>query len=88
MKELKVETIKKRLIKNLKANGIEILPEPLATNHFIDNDVISVIITIDTFAEKLIESNIKYINILTLEPLGYVTYTDKYILRCKLYTNS
>lgn len=87
MNEIKIEDIKNRLIENIKENELVVLPEPLDTNHFMDNEVLSFIIEIDTFVDRLIENNIKYINILSLEPINKITYKDKFILRCKLYPN-
>ena len=87
MNEIKIEDIKNRLIENIKENELVVLPEPLDTNHFMDNEVLSFIIEIDTFVDKLIENNFKYINILSLEPINKITYKDKFILRCKLYPN-
>lgn len=76
-----LEDIKTKLIEKLTEKGIVMLPEPLVTNHFMDNEVLSYIIELDTIGDVLLEGNIKYINILSLEDL----HNNKFILRCKLY---
>lgn len=76
-----MEEVKSKLIEKLIEKGLVILPEPLASNHFMDNEVLSYIIDLNSIADRLLESNIKYINILSLEDLN----DNNYILRCKLY---
>ncbi len=88
MKVITIESVKKKLIKNLKASGLVILPVPLVTDHFLDNQVISLIIELDKIADKLVQENIKYVNILSIETITEpIAMTDKFILRCKLYIN-
>ncbi len=88
MKVITIESVKKKLIKNLKASGLVILPVPLVTDHFLDNQVTSLIIELDKIAEKLVQENIKYVNILSIETITEpIAMTDKFILRCKLYIN-
>lgn len=53
----------------------------------MDNEVLSFIITLDTIIKILKVNNIKYINILSLEPITKIDYTENFILRCKLYPN-
>jgi hypothetical protein len=88
MKVITIESVKKKLIKNLKASGLVILPVPLVTDHFLDNQVISLIIELDKIADKLVQENIKYVNILSIETITEpIAMTDKFIIRCKLYIN-
>ena len=88
MKVITIESVKKKLIKNLKASGLVILPVPLVTDHFLDNQVISLIIELDKIADKFVQENIKYVNILSIETITEpIAMTDKFILRCKLYIN-
>ncbi len=88
MKVITIESVKKKLIKNLKASGLVILPVPLVTDHFLDNQVISLIIELDKIADKLVQENIKYVNILSIETITEpIAMTDKFIIRCKLHLN-